>query len=90
MALNSLSSGLELLEIITKAAPDNARWQYELETAYSHIAHAYAADKDTEKAKAAMSSALQILVKLVADHPDMPNWKVELAKVENDVAAYSQ
>jgi len=90
LALNSLSSGLGLLERITTAAPDNARWQYELERAYSHIAHAYAADKHTQEAKAAMSKAREILVKLVADHPDMPNCKVELATIDNEVAAYSQ
>ena len=59
----------------------------DLAQAYADVANVHLKASRPAEARAALDAGRAILVKLVTDHPDFPQWKQDLAWFDAQIAA---
>jgi hypothetical protein len=84
-ALRSYQTSLEIVERLAKSDPGNAGWSENLKVSYAKLADIDEKLHAIPEARAALTAGRNVLVKLIADHPDNTQWKNDLAWFDAEI-----
>jgi len=77
---------LAIADRLAKSDPSNADWQRDLAVSYSDLASVYLKAQQPVKASEALAAGRAIIA-LVVQFPDLSQWKDDLARFDQQVAA---
>ena len=85
-ALQSYRARHDIAERLAKSDPGNADWQRDLAVSHAKLGTTSLQAGKTADARAALNAGRQIVVQLLAQHPDHPQWKQDLGTFDRVLA----
>jgi hypothetical protein len=86
-ALSSYQAGVAIFDRLVKSDPGNTEWQRDLSLTHASLANVYQKANQPWRVREELAAARAIIVQLMAQHPDSPEWKQDIAWLDQQIAA---
>jgi len=86
--LSAAQADLAIFDRLAKSDPGNAERQRDLSVTYDSLALVYAKSRQMPTAREMLPASRAVVARMATQHPDAPEWKQELTRLDQLLAAF--